>query len=399
MQTVKPPSLRLDSIDIFRAVTMFLMIFVNDLWSLQDIPDWLGHSEGQADDMGFSDIIFPVFLFIVGLSIPFAVSNRIAKGDSLKTLLMHIGERTIALLVMGIYIVNFENISDELIINKYVWEILMVIGFFLIWNSYPVNPERRRFYQTLRLLGVQILVGLAAIYKGGDATHPAWMELHWYGILGLIGWSYLICAVAYVFCKNKLTAVIAVWVFLVLFNLADFAGMLGFLDGIREYVWIVGSGSMPAFTMAGVAASVIYMHYASVQKSNTFLVALLILGVICLAYGFGTRPFWGISKIRATPAWVGICSGISFTSYAFLFWLADVQKIKDWAKLLKPAGTSTLTCYLIPYIWYAVITIAGISLPMILRTGAVGLIKSLAFSLIVILLTGLINRIGVKLKI
>ena len=399
MQTVKTSSLRLDSIDIFRAATMFLMIFVNDLWSLQDVPEWLLHSEAQADDMGFSDIIFPVFLFIVGLSIPFAVSNRIAKGDSLKTLLMHIGERTIALLVMGIYIVNYENISDELFINKYIWEILMVLGFFLIWNSYPADPEKRRFYQTLRLLGVQILVGLAAIYKGGDAAHPAWMELHWYGILGLIGWSYLICAVAYVFCKNNLTAIVAVWVFLVLFNLADFAGMLGFLDGVRDYVWIVGSGSMPAFTMAGVTASVIYMHYSSRQKSNAFLIVLLVLGVICLAYGFGTRPFWGISKIRATPAWVGICSGISFISYAFLFWLADIQKVKNWAKLLKPAGTSTLTCYLIPYIWYAVITIAGISLPMILKTGVVGLLKSLAFSLIVILLTGLINRIGIKLKI
>jgi heparan-alpha-glucosaminide N-acetyltransferase len=79
--------------------------------------------------------------------------------------------------------------------------------------------------------------------------------------------------------------------------------------------------------------------------------------------------------------------------------LVDLKKIKNWANILKPAGTATLTCYLIPYIWYAVITLLGISLPMYLRTGLIGLVKSLIFSLLVILLTGLINRFGIKLKI
>lgn len=400
MQTTKASSIRLDSIDIFRAVTMFLMIFVNDLWSLQSVPQWLEHSKAADDDMGLSDVVFPGFLFIVGLSIPFAVANRKAKGDSTRTMLIHIAERTFALLVMGVYIVNYENIvSEGMFINKYVWEILMIVAFFLIWNVYPNNPEKRRFYQTLRLLGVQILVGLAVIYKGGDVAHPSWMSTHWYGILGLIGWSYLICAVAYVFCQDRLPLVIAVWVFLVLFNLADFAGTLDFLDGVKKYVWIVGSGSMPAFTMAGVTASVIYIRYSNSGKFSFFPVILLVLGILCLFYGFGTRPFWGISKIRATPAWVGICSGISFITYALLFWLVDLKRLKNWALPLKPAGTSTLTCYLVPYIWYAVITLAGISLPLYLRTGVIGLIKSLTFSLLVILLTGLINRFGIKLKI
>ena len=400
MQTLKTTFLRLDSIDIFRAVTMFLMIFVNDLRSLQDVPAWLEHSEAAADDMGLSDIVFPAFLFIVGLSIPFAVSNRKAKGDNTKVLLTHIAWRSLALLTMGIFIVNFENIvSEGMLINKYVWEILMVIAFFLIWNVYPNDPEKRRFYQTLKLLGVQILVVLVVLYKGGDAAHPAWIELHWYGILGLIGWSYLLCAAAYVFCQNRLFMVIGVWLFFILFNLSDFAGVLGFLDGMKEYVWIVGSGSMPAFTMAGVVASVMYTRYTGSEKSSTFLILLLVLGGICLLYGFGTRPFWGISKIRATPAWVGICSGISFITYAFLYWLVDLKKIKNWALPLKPAGTATLTCYLIPYVWYAVITLAGISLPLFLRTGIIGLIKSLLFSLLVIVVTGLINRVGIKLKI
>ncbi|MDR6805616.1 putative acyltransferase [Dyadobacter sp. BE34] len=395
------PSLRLDSIDVFRAVTMFLMIFVNDLWSLENVPNWLKHSKAAEDAMGLSDVVFPGFLFIVGLSIPFAIANRKKKGDSDVLIIRHIFERTFALLLMGIFIVNYENIADEaMAISKYVWEIGMVIAFFLIWNVYPSSPEKKGLYTALKVAGYLLLAGLALIYKGGDPANPSWMETHWYGILGLIGWSYLLGALAYLPTRDRFTWAVGGWLFLVLFNLADFAGALGFLDPLKEYVWIVGSGSMPAFVMGGVVASVIYRNGVDRNAvGSTYLIVLVVLGLIALAYGFGTRPFWGISKIRATPAWVGICSGISFLAFAFLFWLVDLKKIKNWANIIQPAGTATLTCYLIPYIWYAVVTLAGISLPMYLRTGLVGLVKSACFSLLVILLTGAINRVGIKLKI
>jgi predicted acyltransferase len=73
---------RIASIDIFRALTMLLMILVNDLWTLHDIPEWLEHTKAEEDGMGLADVVFPAFLFIVGLSIPFAIKARINKGDS-----------------------------------------------------------------------------------------------------------------------------------------------------------------------------------------------------------------------------------------------------------------------------------------------------------------------------
>lgn len=390
---------RLDSIDIFRAVTMFLMIFVNDLWTLEGVPKWLEHSAGPDDAMGFSDIIFPCFLFIVGLSIPFAIANRKSKGDSDTTVLMHIGERTFALLLMGFFTVNLENAHSEMMVSKYVWQIAMVVAFFLIWNVYPADPGKRSFYTLLKFSGYIILAVLAIIYKGGEGNEVTWMKPHWYGILGLIGWSYLLCATIYLFILDRTVLIVMAWLFFIVFNLADFAGLLEFFDEVKEKVWIVGSGSMPGFTMGGVLTSVIYRKYSSRVSPMIFITILLALGVISLSYGFGTRPFWGISKIRATPAWLGLCSGISFMSFAFFYWLTDLKNKSSWAQVLKPAGTSTLTCYLIPYVWYAVITLAGISLPMIVRTGIAGIMKSLLFSLIVVMLTGVINKIGVKLKI
>lgn len=401
MKTLSPASLRLDSIDIFRALTMLLMIFVNDFWTLNGVPEWMEHSKGPEDAMGLSDVVFPVFLFIVGLSIPFAIANRKSKGDSNGTILLHIAERTFALLLMGVFIVNFENIVNSgMGVNKYVWEILMVVAFFLIWNVYPNDPSKKSLYMGLKILGYLLLVGLAAVYKGGDEANPSWMGTHWYGILGLIGWAYLICAVIYFMAGDNLVFNVVGWLFLIMFNLADFAGLLSFLDPVKDHVWIVGSGAMPAFTMAGVVESVIYRLYSRKNGITiTYLAILVILGIVCLAYGFGTRPFWGISKIRATPAWVGICSGIAFIVFAVLFWLVDLKKVKDWANMIKPAGTATLTCYLVPYVWYAVLTLVHFSLPGFLRTGIIGLVKSFCFALLVIIVTGLINRMGIRLKI
>jgi predicted acyltransferase len=101
--------MRIQSIDIFRGITMVLMIFVNDFWTLKGIPQWLRHMPTQADALGFSDVIFPGFLFIVGLSIPFAIDNRLKKENTIRVF-YHILTRSIALILMGVYLVNLENI-------------------------------------------------------------------------------------------------------------------------------------------------------------------------------------------------------------------------------------------------------------------------------------------------
>ena len=99
---------RVIAIDIVRALTMILMIFVNDLWSLSNIPAWLGHVDRGVDGIGLADVVFPAFLFIVGLSLPYAIDARIKKGDTTGQLVKHVLTRTIALLVMGVFLVNGE---------------------------------------------------------------------------------------------------------------------------------------------------------------------------------------------------------------------------------------------------------------------------------------------------
>ena len=125
--------MRFASIDILRALTMLLMIWVNDFWTLTNIPKWLKHANAFEDYLGFSDIIFPLFLFIVGLSIPLAIKNRTDKGYSNISISKHIVVRSISLLIIGVYMVNYETAHDESIfIGKTYWTLLMAFAVILI---------------------------------------------------------------------------------------------------------------------------------------------------------------------------------------------------------------------------------------------------------------------------
>ena len=64
---------------MFRGLTMFLMVLVNDLWSVGKVPTWIGHTAATQDGMGLADIVFPMFLFSVGMSIPYALERRFSK--------------------------------------------------------------------------------------------------------------------------------------------------------------------------------------------------------------------------------------------------------------------------------------------------------------------------------
>ena len=57
---------RLASIDVFRAITMMLMIFVNDLDLDEKVPRWLEHAAEGEDRLGLADTVFPAFLFYRG---------------------------------------------------------------------------------------------------------------------------------------------------------------------------------------------------------------------------------------------------------------------------------------------------------------------------------------------
>jgi hypothetical protein len=189
--------MRYSSIDFLRAITMLFMIWVNDFWTLINIPKWLKHANSSEDYLGFSDIIFPLFLFIVGLSIPLAIKKRIDQGQSNNSNLKHIMNRSFSLIIIGVFMVNTENAHNEsIIIGTIYWKLLMAFGIALIWIDWKKTPIKNYLHRFLKISGLLILIFIALIYKGG-VNGSLWMTTQWWGILGLIGWAYLVNAVVY----------------------------------------------------------------------------------------------------------------------------------------------------------------------------------------------------------
>ncbi|WP_103867590.1 DUF5009 domain-containing protein [Aquimarina sp. I32.4] len=390
--------MRIASIDILRALTMVLMIWVNEFWSLINIPKWLKHASASEDYMGFSDIIFPLFLFIVGLSIPYAIQHRLAKKESRLLIAKHIVIRSISLLLIGVFMVNYESAYHESIfLGKYVWCILMATAVVLIWMNWKRSPVPQKWHIYFQITGFLILIFLAVIYKGGSQGEN-WMETHWWGILGLIGWAYIINALIYLYSKNSISVMVIAWI---LFNVLSVLNQTHdgiFRNDVTRIFSTLYSGTIPAFTTAGVVAT---LTFKKLSKDNIkwCYVLLISLGVANIAYGLLTRSYWGISKIQGTPSWLAICTGIGFFMFVLLYYIADVKKQTGWATVIGAAGTATLTCYMIPYFLYPLYNITGLKLPDFLNTSIIGLLVSFGFALLVVFFTGWLERKGYKLKL
>jgi predicted acyltransferase len=394
-------SRRLASIDVLRAITMLLMIFVNDLELVEKVPRWLEHAKEGEDRLGLADTVFPAFLFIVGLSIPFAVRRWESKGLSKEAILGHVLSRSFALLVMGIYAVNYEEYTTgDAVLGKYAWLLIATIAFFLIWFNYPESWSGARKW-LFRGVGILVLVVLAILYKGGTPEHPSWMRTHWYGILGLIGWAYLCGALLYLYIGDRLLPLAVTALFFLGLSIADNAGWLGKVLGYREWMWFEDSGGLVAFTMAGVMTAIFYSRWTGQGRAAQSLLWIVVWVPVLLVAGFLLRPLGGIAKLGDTPSWILICTAISMAVFALLAYIVDLRGWQKWYTYIRPAGTSTLMCYLLTYIHYSILKMLPETwrLPQGLRSGDIGLLKSLVFSLLIVVLTGWLEKRKFRLSV
>jgi len=385
------------SIDILRALNMVLMIFVNDLWSLKDIPAWLGHVERGVDGIGLADVVFPAFLFIVGLSLPYAINNRRKKGDTDWELVKHVLVRSLALLVMGVFLVNGESINAMATgMPRPLWNSICCVCFILLWNTYPKTLKKTVVY-LLKGVAVIALIILAILYRGGEDGTVHGFGPQWWGILGLIGWAYLASGLITVFARNSFYVVLGGWIFFALLSMLYHGGLVP--EVLHFIPNAILGGTLAGLTMGGVLTSMIFQHYRSRDDNKGLTVVLFTFSVVLIVLSILTRPFWGLAKLGATPAWLFLCSAFTIVAFLVVYWIADVYKKETWFNIIRPAGTATLLCYLIPYFAYAFTRLIGFHLPDVMLTGGIGLIKSFLFAILCAVITGSLIRLGIRLKL
>ena len=383
---------RIPSIDVLRALTMLLMLFVNDIPGLKDVPHWMFHAAYDEDMLGFSDVIFPAFLFCVGMSVPLAINHRFQRGDTQFQLLGHILCRTFALLVMGLFTLNSESHAGGI---PHQWfSFLMIAGFFLVWMDYP-RKWIHWLTGTLQAVGAALLAGLI-IYC--DIHGPAF-HIGWWGILGLIGWTYLVCAMAYLLARRTMKGVLVVWGFGIALCVLSNSSIIpyGWFSRIVLLPFVPGGWTGHTLGFSGMAATMLMTSHSFSTKRIWSL--FLLIGLVMLLLGILSHNYWIISKIQATPTWAFFCLAIFFPLTAALHWLVDVQGRINWFCLIAPAGTATLTCYLLPYIWYPLRSMLNLHFPWSWYAGVVGLLLSMLFALLVVQIARLLVHLHVKVKI
>ena len=344
---------RIKSIDIVRGFTILVMIFVNDLAGVANVPSWMEHAKTMHDGMTFVDWVFPGFLFIVGMSIPFSIGRRIEKGEPLSSVWKHILIRVAGLLLLGFFMVNGDRISGQGILNPHLWAILMYIFIIIIWN----RSNKKDYFLSkkwIKYIAAAGLIFLFFSFQGENQTGLIQMRPYWWGILGLIGWGYLVACLIYIPLRKNQMGLLGSVVLLYCFYFAMEAGMLHsfpFVESLMNY----GStlGSHPAIILTGVIlgnklfGELENPDHIKILKWAFGLSLYLLAGALLLHQLNGFDKMFIISKNLATVPWCLLSSTFTIWIWIIVYWLVDMKSYDSWFKIIEPAGMNPLFAYIL----------------------------------------------------
>jgi predicted acyltransferase len=428
---IAAPAERIASVDALRGLIILLMIFVNDVAGVGRAPSWLKHVGVNADAMTLPDVVFPAFLFIVGMSIPLSLQRASASGQTKARLLLKVLARTFALLVMGVMMVNGESHNPW---YRGSWGLLAYLAMILTFISPPRGSSiRGQAWLVIRGTGMVALIVLALVYrteKGqplvlGPLLMPGdtvWLRHSWWGILGLIGWAYLTASLIYLAIGRRREWLIGATALLALLYVAEHKGLFSRVDSREWLAWAapvirqvesvfqwVGShvsigeslGSLASISMAGCCLGSIIAPGSEMRTHGERLRWTVGFGLWLAAAALLFDPLFGLNKIRATPAWCFTCALLTTGTWAVLYWLMDVRKYRAWSFVVRPAGVNPLLAYILHPMLFLVAEITGIplwfykspDLPLF-----VNILGCLAMALFVVALTGFVTRLGYRMK-
>ena len=393
-------SQRVASIDIFRGLTMAVMIFVNALSDVRGLPEWTYHAHNDVNAMTYVDMVFPFFLFIVGMSLPLSIAQRLKRNPSMPALWLHVALRSLGLVVLGLILANAENCDPaRMPMSGFLWGLIALLAAALYLNVYP-KWERFPAYSTvLRGLGLCGVVVLWAIFRRTTPSgRSVWIDFGYPEILGLIGLTYLGAAILVILTRRWRWASAGWFVLLVTVSALSTARVVTIFDHVPLYVWPFSDGSLVSIVMAGVLTSSIYLWTGQKFALKRAMTIAIGLGLGALAAGSALIPL-GISKNRATPTWCLYSIGASILCFTLLYWICDVKKRTSWAFFVRSAGANTLTTYLLPDFWYFLMGAAGLTFYNThFSHGWPGVVKTFGFTFFILGLSWVVTKAKVRLQ-
>ncbi|NNF14078.1 MAG: DUF5009 domain-containing protein [Gemmatimonadetes bacterium] len=294
---------RVHSLDAFRGVTIAGMILVNNPGSWSYVYPPLGHAAWHGWTP--TDLIFPYFLFILGVAVPYSFARRLAEGAHRGDLVRHIARRSAVLVLLGL---AMRAVPDFDVTTMRYYGVLQRIGlvYFFAATAYVYLGLRARVALSIVLLlgywAMMMLVPVPGFGAGDlspDGNLASWLDRAlldghlWQGTWDPEGLLSTLPAIA--------------------------TALLGIFTG----EWLRGEAGPP-------------------EKTRALVTAGLTGTVVGLAWGL----VFPINKNLWTSSYVVFTAGTALISLGFLYWFIDVRRLRGaWQEWMVVYGRNAILVF------------------------------------------------------
>ncbi len=322
----------------------------------------------------------------------------------------HVVIRTIALLSIGILMVHETPDSRALGWSGDWWCVLMYLSAIAAFCSISTrrvgaSSAGRIATQYARVAGVVGLVWLAFAFRGGNGERiislaPLSLDTKWYGILGLIGWAYLVSCLVFLVFRSHRTAILGCMALLLCLLAADRKGLfegfwLNHIVGIGDKL-----GSLAAIAVGGLLlGSMLTAADMVTLRARTKFTFWFVTG--CAAAALLLNRTYGISKNQATPSWCFWACAITAALWYGFYLVSDVRPVKAISRPLALAGQNVLLAYLISELRPNLLSAVGLAegYSHLAANLPCAIARSAACGVLILIVSVNLNRIGFRLRL
>ena len=305
------------SLDAFRGLTIAGMILVNNPGSWSNVYPPLLHAPWHGWTP--TDLIFPFFLFIVGVAIPFSFAKRLDRGDSRRDLWAHVLKRSVLIVAIGLFMAGFPNFDLSAIRFPGVLQRIGVVYLFAAFAYLFLGTRGRIAVAGVLLLGYWGLMTLVPVpgFGTGDLSPDGNLAAYLDRLL----------------MDGHLWSQSRTW---------DPEGLLSSLPAVATALLGIATGEW------------LRSDRARPVKAR----GLLIVGVAAVVTGSAWHVWFPINKNLWTSSYVVFTAGAALWALAACYWVIDVRGRRTWSRPFVVYGRNAL----------AVFVASGLLAKMLVRT-------------------------------
>ena len=308
---MKQNSLRFECIDIFRGLTIAVMLMVSNPGNPATIPPQLKHASWNG--VTIADLVFPFFIFIMGVVVPIAINNRLVKGTSRATIIVRVFSRSSLIFLLGLVLNGFP--FFDLTITR-VPGVLQRIAVVYLVSALIYLLLRSIFKKEVFQISAQLLTSVLLLIIYYILLKYIYVPGYGRGVMELQG------------------------------NLVQYID-LKFLQGhLYQPNWDPEGilSTIPALSsgIIGVIAGMILL------RSNSRLIKMIIFvssGVLLLFSAELVNDFFPYNKNLWSSSFVLLTSGLGILLLAFFYLITDILKSGRLLIPFKVIGASAIFVY------------------------------------------------------